>query len=431
MAVPLLGACTPTPTPPQPTPALRPGQAAAGRAPTADQLSVLLWSHFVPEFDKWFDAFAQDWGAKNNVQVRVDHVPQAELPARASAELASQAGHDIIQFVATGGPHLYARHLDDLDDLMNRLDQEQGGWEPAARNLALVNGHWKGFPDYFMQSPILYREDLFRQEGLAPPDTWDDVLEGGRRLKAKGYPGGIGFVGNHVDANVTSHALLWSFGATTVREDGLTVALDSPETREALKFGKALYEAAMTDEVFNWDDTSNNRALAEGRASYVHNAISAYLTIRKENPALAANIGIVPIPKGPRDRRTGAWSVTLGIWKFAKNRQVAHRFLADYATRWMDGLKASAGYDHPLLKGWGRKPIPGLSEDPKLTVLQDLTSQSSFMGYPGPVTAAADEVWQAFLIPQMFAKYIRGGELDVAVRSTEEAIRKVYAKWQA
>ena len=119
------------------------------------------------------------------------------------------------------------------------------------------------------------------------------------------------------------------------------MVLDSPETREALKFGKVLYEAAMTDEVFNWDDTSNNRALAEGHACYIHNAISAYLTIKKENPELAANIGIVPIPKGPRDRRTGAWSVTLGVWKFAPNRQSAHRFLEDYGANWMDGLKAS------------------------------------------------------------------------------------------
>ena len=126
--VPLFAACAPAPKAPQPTPALGRVEAAPGRAPAADQLSLLLWSHFVPDFDKWFDTFAQDWGIKNGVQVRVDHVPQAELPARASAELASQTGHDIIQFVATGGPHLYARHLDDLDDVINRLDQEHGGW---------------------------------------------------------------------------------------------------------------------------------------------------------------------------------------------------------------------------------------------------------------------------------------------------------------
>jgi len=76
-------------------------------------------------------------------------------------------------------------------------------------------------------------------------------------------------------------------------------------------------------------------------------------------------------------------------------------------------------------------PAPGLADDPKLTILQDLTAQSSFMGYPGGVTAPADEVWQSFLIPQMFAKYIKGADLDVAVKSTEETIKKVYAKWQA
>jgi len=426
----LLAACTPLDAVPRPTAAAKPQQAATGKVSGDNELKLLLHSHFVPDFDKWFDQFAQSWGATNKVNVQVDHIPQAELPARLSAEVASQSGHDIVQFVASGGPNLYARHLDDLDELMDRLDREHGGWEPAARNLAFVDGRWKGFPEFFLIDPILYREDLFQSEGLQPPDTWDDILASGRHLKAKGHPGGLGYVGNHADANVTSHAILWSFGGTTVKVDGKTLALDSKETHEALKFGKALYEAALRDEVFDWDDSSNNRVLAEDRACFIHNPISAYVSIKKENPNLAAKIGFVPTPKGPADRRTGGWSASLGLWKFAPHKSNAHAFLADYAASWLDGLKASSGYNFPFLKGWAARPIPGLSDDPKLTTIPDLASLTSLMGYPGPVTAAADEVWQSFLIPQMFGKYIKGADLDVAVKSTEDAIRKIYAKWQ-
>ena len=272
----------------------------------------------VPAYDQWFDSFAQRWGEQNSLQVRVDHVPNLELPARYAAEVASQAGHDIIQFAATGGPNLFSRHLEDQDELMNRLDREQGGWESSARNLAFVDGHWKALPDFFLCPTICYRIDLFQQEGLEAPRTWNDLLVSGARLKPKGNPGGIGYVAGHPDANVASRAILWSFGGSYVAQDGKTVTLDSKETREALRFGKALLEEAMTEEVYSWDDTSNNKMLAAGRAGWIHNPISAYLTIQKENPELADRIGIAPTPMGPADRRTAASPNTFGIWRFSR-----------------------------------------------------------------------------------------------------------------
>src|SRR5689334_20239305 len=57
--------------------------------------SIVQWSHFVPEYDKWFDAFAKDWGQKNHIEVTVDHVPVANVAARAAAEASAQSGHDL------------------------------------------------------------------------------------------------------------------------------------------------------------------------------------------------------------------------------------------------------------------------------------------------------------------------------------------------
>jgi len=59
------------------------GVAAAAAGPTiftrgaaaADKtLKILQWSHFVPAYDKWFDPFAKEWGAKHGIEVTVDHV---------------------------------------------------------------------------------------------------------------------------------------------------------------------------------------------------------------------------------------------------------------------------------------------------------------------------------------------------------------------
>src|SRR5712691_12662974 len=60
-------------------------------------LRILQWSHFIPAYDAWFDnVFVKEWGEKNGVKVRVDHIPHLELPARMAAEFAAGAGHDII-----------------------------------------------------------------------------------------------------------------------------------------------------------------------------------------------------------------------------------------------------------------------------------------------------------------------------------------------
>ena len=48
----------------------------------AKEVRVLAWTHFVPAYDKWFDAFAEQWGAKNGVRVTIDHIPHLQIPAK-------------------------------------------------------------------------------------------------------------------------------------------------------------------------------------------------------------------------------------------------------------------------------------------------------------------------------------------------------------
>src|SRR3989441_10870375 len=60
-------------------------------------LRILQWSHFIPAYDNWFDTvFVKEWGDKNGVKVRVDHIPHLELPARMAAEFAAGAGHNLM-----------------------------------------------------------------------------------------------------------------------------------------------------------------------------------------------------------------------------------------------------------------------------------------------------------------------------------------------
>ena len=78
-------------------------------------LSIVQWSHFVPEYDTWFDNFAKTWGEKNKVAVTVDHIPVQNIPARAAAEASAGSGHDLFGLNGAGGAHLYRKFLVNVD----------------------------------------------------------------------------------------------------------------------------------------------------------------------------------------------------------------------------------------------------------------------------------------------------------------------------
>src|SRR2546425_5232891 len=137
-------------------------------------LRILQWSHFIPAYDNWFDdKLAKEWGEKNGVKVRVDHIPHLEIPARMAAEFAAGAGHDIIYNGSSILTRLYYKNLVDLTDVADSAAKKYGGWIPAARSLVEVEGRWYGLPIFYILAPMLYRKDLFDANNLKYPDTWE------------------------------------------------------------------------------------------------------------------------------------------------------------------------------------------------------------------------------------------------------------------
>src|SRR6266516_3623809 len=64
-----------------------------GKQQAKGQLSIIQWIHFVPAYDEWFDkTWVKQWGEKNDVQVKVDHINNTQLDATAAAQVAAQKG---------------------------------------------------------------------------------------------------------------------------------------------------------------------------------------------------------------------------------------------------------------------------------------------------------------------------------------------------
>ena len=96
----------------------------------AGTLRIIQWSHFVPAYE-WFDKiYVKRWGQANDTEVIVDHINQADIPARAAAEVAAQSGHDLFFFLSP--PAAYEDQVIDHANIVQEVTKKRGRMKQVA-----------------------------------------------------------------------------------------------------------------------------------------------------------------------------------------------------------------------------------------------------------------------------------------------------------
>jgi multiple sugar transport system substrate-binding protein len=388
-------------------------------------LKVVHWKHFVPDYDKYFDVFAKEFGDTHKCKVEVDYVATPDLPTAIAADISRSGGHDVFHLNGTGA-WLYDNVLVDVTDVAMKLDKEFGGWIPQARDIAVVRGKWLSVPHWFMSFPWIINRGYFHDVGEDYTDktTWHDIVRIGAKLKKAGHPIGIP-ISQTPDSNDNLFPTMLSFKATMFDKNG-NVSFAKKEIVEVLKFGESLFKETMTDEVLSWDDTSNNRFIASGKGSMICNPISAYRTAAKDQPDVYKNLAIVKPPIGVSGIRVGgARTMSYGIYNFSKVQDLAKEFLYAMNREGLKGMEASTGYNHPYLRAFQKKPMPVIGNEPKLELLQDYQDYVKFIGSPGPMTKTATSMYAKFIVPTMFAEVVKGKAPRTAMEEAEAKMRAV------
>jgi multiple sugar transport system substrate-binding protein len=401
-------------------------------------LTIIQWAHFVPAYDKWFDnTWSKNWGEKNDVQVKVDHILNTLLPARAAAEAAAGQGHDL--FFNLSPPAQLEDQVIDHKEIVQEVTRKVGKIGRVARG-ATFNSKtkkWFGFSDNYVPDPVIWRHDIWNGIGLAP-NTWDNVRKAAPLLKAKGHPIGIG-QSAELDSNMALMSFLMCFGAFVQNKQN-RVTIKSKHTIEAVKFMADIFKRGETDEIFGWTPASNNNFIYSGKGSLILNAISATRTPEDLGLPFADQLYINPIPRGPVQRL--GFEHVMGvytIWKFAKNKAAAKKFLADLEINYKDAFIASKFYNFPSFPGaMPFKKIRKIAgQDPhkphgKYQVLTTIAQKYTVNpGFPGNSNAAFDEMFNKFLIPKMFAQ-VSQGKMSAAdaVSAANHDLQAIYTKWR-
>src|SRR6266536_3310194 len=322
------------------------GVAAAAAGPTiftrgagaADKsLKILQWSHFVPAYDKWFDPFAKDWGAKRGIEVTVDHVGFADVVPRAT-------------------------------DVVGTLDKKYGKqvdlayrstYNPITKKQYAVSDMW--VPD-----PGNYHKKIWTEIGQPNgPATYEDLVKAAPEIKKKNpqmqIPIGVG-LSQDIDSNMAVRNMLWCHGGSIQDKDS-NVVLNSPETLAALEYAKRLYSVGMTQAVLSWNAASNNQAFNAQETSYILNSISAYRTAQDNNLPVLENYFFVPALKGPTGIMLASEHVMSGyvVWKFSKSQESAKEFLVALIDASRESMLASKLYNFPSFYGAVADPATPMS----------------------------------------------------------------------
>jgi multiple sugar transport system substrate-binding protein len=403
-------------------------------------LTALTWVHFVPSYDQWLDPWAKAWGERNDVQVTIEHINNGLLDTRAAAEVAAQQGHDL--FFNLHPMSSYEDQVINHASIVQEVERKVGKYMPIAK-ASTYNPKTKKYfavSDSYVPDPVVWRHDLWNGVGESPA-TWDHVKAAAPKLKAIGHPIAIG-QSQEIDSNMALIAFMMCFGSF-IQDAQNRPTLQSKNTIDAVKFMTEIAKGE-TDDIYSWNGNAagNNNFLYSGTASLIFNAISATRTPESgaAGGQYANDLWIWPIPAGPKGRiglehLMGCWN----IWKFSQNKAAAQKFLADLCIAGREATIQSQLYNFPTFaKAMPFKDIRKVAAADthkprgKYTILTTIAERYTHnIGWPGTTNAAIDEIFQKFLIPQMFAQVSQGKvSAEDSVRQTNAAVKSIYTKWK-
>ncbi len=207
-------------------------------------VEITLWTTDTQEDRiKTIQLIADTFGALNDHTVTV--VPMNEADFATQLIKAQNVGStpDLLHYGAELAGNFGEEGVLDVKantDVINDMG-EDSFYQGALDIMKNPEGEYNAVPLYGWVQGLWYRADLFEQEGLNPPKTWNDILTAAKHFTDKD----TGFYGIFMPSKLDQFAdqvftqIALSAGASMFDKDG-NVVFNSPEMVESLKFFKEL-----------------------------------------------------------------------------------------------------------------------------------------------------------------------------------------------
>ena len=393
----------------------------------AKTLTLLHESSFIKVFDEYMQkTLAPAYEKETGVKIVYEITSVGSLPSRDSTIIETGSGADL-SMLALLFPFLYQDKLLDVSDIAEDMGKKQGGWYDVGKEAGTINGKWKAIPFSNIGQLMNWRTDWFKEVGVTKfPDTWEELYDVGKKLKAKDHPFGFELGHGFGDNHGWLYPLLWSYGGHEVEADGKTVSIDSSETAAAIDFARKFFKDTMLDDVLSWTDVSNNKAWYAEQISCTNNAQSILWLAKRDFPEIAKVTDQALNPQGPKGRFHLMNSISHGIFNFTPEKEAAVAFM-----RWLMDEKqlgawyASAdSYYQPVLKGYDNAPM--WEVEPRNKPFRDAMATAHLPGWPAPPDRRLAESVAKYVVVDMFAKACAGAATKDVIKAADGQLREIY-----
>jgi multiple sugar transport system substrate-binding protein len=174
---------------------------------------------------------------------------------------------------------------------------------------------------------LYYREDLLKQAGFQPPETFADLLKISKSLKEQGKINwGYVWQGRQYEGLAAMFVeVLQGFGGFWVNPNTLEVGLDKPETLKAIAFLKdTIGERVSPPGVTTYQEEETRRIFQSGQVAFIRSWPYLWPLANAQDSPIKGKIALKPMVSTPGNNGgacLGGWG--LGISKSSKHPKEA------------------------------------------------------------------------------------------------------------
>ena len=401
-------------------------QASPWKPEDGAKINLLRWKRFVESEDVAFMKIVDAFQKATGVTINVSNESYEDVQPKASVAANTGSSLDIVWGLYSL-PFLFPNKCTDMTDVADYLAKKGGGWTKSGEAYGKLDGKWIGVPVAATGALVAYRIGAMEKAGHKefPKDLagFADLIKG---LNKNGTPAGMAVGHASGDANTWLHWALWSHGGNLIDANN-KVVINSPETAKSLEYVKGLYDDFIPGTA-SWNDSSNNKAFLAGQLHLTVNGISIYITAKKENPQMAADMNhahLVPGVDGKtREMNLGFPILVFNFTKFPQACKAFTAFMMD-PEQFNPWVEASQGYLSPFLAGYTANPI--WTADPKNTPYRNVAEVSLTPAGVGQMSENAAAAIADWVVVDMFANYCTGREdVKTAMASAERSAKRIF-----
>ncbi len=413
---------------------------AARQAPAYAQGTTLHWLKFVdfvPVSDKLLRGrISEECQKALGIRLEIETINGDGVQARISSAIQSRTGPDILM-AANNWAQLYADSATDVSDIAEEFGNAQGGFYETSRAVANDGKKWIAVPFTIIGAMPVNRTSWFKDVGSGPdkfPQTWEEYRAVGKLLKAKDRSYGQTLAHAFGDGPAFWYPYLWSWGGKEVAADGKTVALNSKETIESVKFAVPFWKECYDAGGLSWDDAGNNRAFLANTISSTNNGASIYLLARSKPDTYVSETGAplykdmfhAPLPKGPGGKFSYHVPFSNIVPAYTANQKAAKDFLRWFQSKpiFAQWFASQQGFSVGSTKVWEQDPLWKI--DPVMAPFRTAAESGRYAGYAGPAGRAAAEAISKFIIVDMYTKAVQGMKPEDSVKWAHDELLKIY-----